>query len=142
LNVRSIIDGTGGDDDDGEGQQQLPPPAIIFFNPGFSCSDFDWSSNALSFAQQDGINQMHPSLLLPMLKRTALQKLSVWLMGICRFDDDDEQDKHFFCENAYVGLRVHQSGTMANDLYVIKRIGVSWTDSFLPKEKENSRKEK
>jgi len=41
LNVRSIIDCTSGDDDDREGQQQLPPPAIIFFNPGFSCSDFD-----------------------------------------------------------------------------------------------------
>eukprot|EP00984_Skeletonema_dohrnii_P005304 scaffold1860_cov83-Skeletonema_dohrnii-CCMP3373.AAC.1 len=37
-------------------------------------------------------------------------------------DDDDEQNKKFFlCENPYAGLRVRQSGTMANDLYVKSR---------------------
>ena len=62
MNVRSIIDGTGGDDDDGEGQQQLPPPAIIFFNPGFSCPDYDWS-NALSFAAA-GWNQSNTPFIV------------------------------------------------------------------------------
>jgi hypothetical protein len=36
-------------------------------------------------------------------------------------DDDDEEKKFFFCENPYAGLRVRQSGTMANDLYVKNR---------------------
>jgi hypothetical protein len=145
-----------GDDDNRKGhQQQLPPPdAIIFFNPGFSCPDYDWS-NALSFAAA-GWNQSNtPFIVTTNTEMEGFADIKCLVDGkyvdskelptdiveavveedgnvSSKFkhnsqdddddDGDDKQDKQFFfCENPYAGLRVRQSGTMANDLYVKNR---------------------
>ena len=37
---------------------------------------------------------------------------------LAEYEDEDSERSFFFNENPYAGLRVQQSGTMGNDLYV------------------------
>jgi hypothetical protein len=133
----------------------LPPPdVIIFFNPGFSCPDYDWSS-ALSYASSyslcDNVGGGGP---IPFLVTTNTElegyaDIKVLLDGgyinintvsrdiLEAIDypidksngssnknkqyDDEFEEQFIFGMNPYVGLRVRQSGTMGNDLFVKNR---------------------
>ena len=128
----------------GEDDTKLPcPDAIIFFNPGLSCPDYDWSK-ALSAASS--YQSSTPFLITTNTEMEGFADIKCLVDGgyvdskelpqyvletvdvetpsnNSRYDEeDDEQNKRFFfCENPYAGLRVRQSGTMANDLYVKSR---------------------
>ncbi len=129
----------------GENDATFPDPdAIIFFNPGLSCPDYDWSkalSTASSYpsstpflittnTEMEGFADIKclvdggyvASKELPMYVLETVGVETPSDNGRYNEDDDDEQNKKFFfCENPYAGLRVRQSGTMANDLYVKSR---------------------
>lgn len=136
----------------GQDQPYLPyPDVIVFFNPGFSCPDYDWSA-ALSAAtayQYSSTTSGASSGAIPFLITTnteieGLADVKYLLDGgyvdekslsrdvLEMIDhppstncgdgsDDDHLVTSFFGENPYAGLRVRQSGTMANDLYVKNR---------------------
>jgi len=123
------------------------PDAICFFNPGLSCPDYDWSK-ALSFAASsttpfllttntemegfadikclvDGGYLDSKELPTDILETIGVDDAPSSNNNSSKYnndDDDEEQNKKFFfCENPYAGLRVRQSGTMGNDLYVKSR---------------------
>ena len=130
----------------GEDDTKLPcPDAIIFFNPGLSCPDYDWSK-ALSAAssyqsstpflittntEMEGFADIKCLVDGGYVDSKELPKYVLETIDVdvettpsnnSRYDEEDEQNKRFFfCENPYAGLRVRQSGTMANDLYVKSR---------------------
>ncbi|KAL7449706.1 hypothetical protein ACHAWC_002665 [Mediolabrus comicus] len=148
--------GSNNNNGDGDNDTIPPPDAIIFFNPGFSCTDYDWST-ALKAAASSS-SSLHGSSLssTPFLVTTNTEmegyadikclvdggyidskeipagiletfsdddpsSLNDKKYSSHNDDDDEEEKKFFFCENPYAGLRVRQSGTMANDLYVKSR---------------------
>ncbi|KAL3827519.1 hypothetical protein ACHAXA_002016 [Cyclostephanos tholiformis] len=125
------------------------PDAIVFFNPGFTCPDYDWST-ALSAAAS------WPTGPTPFLVATNTEiegyadvkclldgghidprSLPVDVLDAMDHripfadkdrrrrsqDDDDDYSREAFLfrMNPYAGLRVRQSGTMGNDLYVKNR---------------------
>eukprot|EP00985_Skeletonema_marinoi_P026056 scaffold19821_cov166-Skeletonema_marinoi.AAC.13 len=133
----------------GEDTTLPDPDAIIFFNPGLSCTDYDWSK-ALSAAssyesstpflittntEMEGFADIKclvdggyvdskelPTYILETVDVESPSNNSRYNDDVEEEEDDDEQNKKFFlCENPYAGLRVRQSGTMANDLYVKSR---------------------
>lgn len=132
-------------------QPYLPyPDGIVFFNPGFSCPDYDWSA-ALSAAtayQYASTTSGASSGAIPFLittntemegladikylldggyvdekslSRDVLEMIDHPSATNCEDESDDDLVTSFFGENPYAGLRVRQSGTMANDLYVKNR---------------------
>jgi hypothetical protein len=134
------------------GSSKIPiPDVIIFFNPGFSCPDYDWSS-ALSYASSLSICDNVGGGPIPVLVTTNTElegyaDIKVLLDGgyinfstVSRdileaidYPNDNSNcnnNKHYgdefeeqciFGMNPYVGLRVRQSGTMGNDLFVKNR---------------------
>jgi len=130
----------------------LPPPdVIIFFNPGFSCPDYHWSS-ALSYASCLSICDNVGGGPIPFLVTTNTElegyadikvlldggyiNISTVSRGILEAIDypidnsncnnnkhyeDEFEEQCIFGMNPYVGLRVRQSGTMGNDLFVKNR---------------------
>jgi len=143
-------------------QQQQPstsssslsaPDAIIFFNPGFSCPDYDWSmalttaasySSSYSSSLDEAANNT-PFLITTNTEMEGIADVKCLLDGgyvhprtipdhileavdysVDKEEEEDEYDDDdepcfFFSENPYAGLRVRQSGTMGNDLYVKNR---------------------
>jgi len=101
------------------------PHAVILFNPGFTCPDYDWDETVKLFdygtallcttnTEMEGVSDCNYLLehkLLPHLPPLAAE-----IMGVKGYGD-----LTFFAENPYAGIRVRQSGTMANDLYVKNR---------------------
>ncbi|EJK75975.1 hypothetical protein THAOC_02282 [Thalassiosira oceanica] len=111
------------------------PDVVVFFNPGLSCTDYDWSM-ALERASSTSATPT-PFLLTTntelegfadvkyLLDGRHIDSTSVpkkMLEAIDHSTHDEEDDPaFFFSENPYAGLRVRQSGTMANDLYCKSR---------------------
>jgi hypothetical protein len=136
-----------GSDTNGNENNQSSPDILVFFNPGFTCPDYDWEKTLASCMK----NKQLPFLVTTNTEMEALadmqylfdrklfQDISPTLQMILQNnddaddidnldddnddDDDDESDNisSFFSLNPYCGLRVRQSGTMANDLYVKSR---------------------
>ncbi len=139
----------------GHDQPYLPyPDVIVFFNPGFSCPDYDWTA-ALSAAMAYQYSSIATSGAIPFLITTNTEMEGFadikYLLDGGYVDErslprdvlemidqtpatdgeggrhadvkecDDDRVTSFFLENPYAGLRVRQSGTMANDLYVKNR---------------------
>ena len=125
----------------GEDATLQDPDAIIFFNPGLSCPDYDWSK-ALSAASSH--QPFTPFIITTNTEMEGFADIKSLVDGgyistkelpsyvldtiadeaTSNNEDDNEDDdkkRFFFCENPYAGLRVRQSGTMANDLYVKSR---------------------
>lgn len=112
---------------------QIPSPDIVvFFNPGFTCPDYDWEE-ALSCIKKGTPMLMTTNTELEgvadvqyLLDRELIKDLPPGLgdiMGIGGSDGDQTMSDNdsFFSVNPYSGSRVRQSGTMANDLYVKSR---------------------
>ncbi|KAL3902710.1 MAG: hypothetical protein SGARI_005706, partial [Bacillariaceae sp.] len=121
-----------------DGKNSLPN-IVVFFNPGFTCPDYDWESS-LSILQQHEIpflvttnTEMEAMADIQFLHdRGIFVDIPAGLKGMFQDgeadgeDEDEESDddgssSSFFSLNPYAGLRVRQSGTMANDLYVKSR---------------------
>ena len=126
-------------------QPYLPPPdAIVFFNPGFSCEDYDWSA-ALTAASAYQVSSASlgatPFLITTNTEMEGLADMKYLLDGgyvdakslpgdileAIDYNTNGDEDgvdgsaTFFFSENTYAGMRVRQSGTMGNDLYVKSR---------------------
>jgi hypothetical protein len=115
------------------------PDFVVFFNPGFTCPDYNWAQ-AL-----DACTQRHPTRRVPFLittntemeaisdlqylhKNGYIDELPTMVAdivdGASEHDTDiaDYNDNNvFFGENSNSGIRVRQSGNMANDLFVKNR---------------------
>ena len=122
----------------GEHADSVPTPdSIAFFNPGFSCPDYDWSESLLAASNSAKAGPV-PFLITTNTEMEGFADIKYLLDNGCirpnslpgnlleaiDFDDkgigdkDDTDKSFFFGENPYHGLRVRQSGTMANDLFV------------------------
>lgn len=123
-------------------EQSIPfPDVIVFFNPGFSCPDYDWSA-ALRSAATFYKGGVTPFLVTTNTEMEGFADIKFLVDGGFidsksipdeileavdytgpkgRHDVDDADRTFFFGENPYHGLRVRQSGTMANDVYVKSR---------------------
>jgi hypothetical protein len=126
------------------GEQQTmsvpSPDVIVFFNPGFSCPDYDWSA-AVATAATSSKAGSTPFLVTTNTEMEGFADIKCLLDGgyinsksipgdileaVDHSDpkgnksqvDDEFDGTFFFGENPYHGLRVRQSGTMANDVYV------------------------
>ena len=111
------------------------PDVVVFFNPGLSCADYDWSK-ALERASSSSKFSM-PFLLTTNTEMEGFADVKCLLDGrhidstslpnemLVAIDhsthDEEDDSTFFFSENPYAGLRVRQSGTMANDLYCKSR---------------------
>ena len=123
-------------------RESVPTPdVIVFFNPGFSCPDYDWSSALDSAISSSNIGAT-PFLITTNTEMEGFADIKYLLdgdyidsksipgdilealdypstKGNC--DIDDVNKSFFFDMNPFHGLRVRQSGTMANDVYVKSR---------------------
>ena len=129
-------------------QPYLPvPDVIIFFNPGFSCPDYEWAPalQAACAYQASSSSTPTPFLVNTNTEMEGFADIKYLLDGGYmnakslpndileavdyasngnedeNFDDDISSLPFFFSLNPYAGLRVRQSGTMGNDLYVKNR---------------------
>ena len=114
-----------------------PPSVVVFFNPGLTVPDYDWSETLTC------IPEGTPFLLTTntelegiadcqyLLDANCIQSVPVGLaeiLGLLEGDDEPVETTAFFSENPFCGNRIRQSGTMANDLYVKNRwmLGGVW----------------
>ena len=127
-------------------QKQLgAPDAIVFFNPGFSCPDYDWSKALASASSSTSSSSSSiPFLITTNTEMEGFADIKCLLDGgyitstsvprdileavdhsssTANSNQQEEEDgcTFFFGENPYSGMRVRQSGTMGNDLYVKNR---------------------
>jgi hypothetical protein len=114
------------------------PDVIVFFNPGFSCPDYNWTE-ALSVAASPSKAGSTPFVVTTNTEMEGFADIQCLLGGgyidsesipddileaieydvpKSRGNIDDADMTFFFGENPYHGLRVRQSGTMANDVFV------------------------
>jgi hypothetical protein len=107
--------------------QSESPDVVVFFNPGFTCPDYDWKEALLTIGS--GV----PCLITTntelegvadaqyLLDNNFVEELPAALLGIMGSGESEEnvedEIESFFSVNPYCGMRVRQSGTMANDLY-------------------------
>lgn len=141
-NICELILQTHLSDYDTVSLKELPKPDFyVFFNPGFTCPDYKWST-ALDVCIQQNSSRKVPFLVTTNTEMEAISDLQylhqhgyiddlpatvadIVQDGILEHDKDivDYNDKHdmFFGENPNSGTRVRQSGNMANDLFVKNR---------------------
>jgi hypothetical protein len=106
------------------------PNVVVFFNPGFTCPDYDWN-DTLSC-----IKKGTPFLLTTNTELEGVADAQYLLdhdmmgtmppgladiLGASEEEGDNSVSDSFFDMNPFCGERVRQSGTMANDLYVKSR---------------------
>lgn len=113
------------------------PDVAVFFNPGFTCPDYSWLEALDSCKKFSGIpffvttntemeamadmQYLHQKGYIDSLPRSVSDIISD---GIGDHDIDSieySNEVMFFGENPNAGLRVRQSGNMANDLFVKNR---------------------
>ena len=124
-------------------KQQSSPDILVFFNPGFTCPDYEWEKTLLSCMKENRFpflvttnTEMEavadvqflfdkkffediPPTLKFILENT--EDAANEMEGTGEDDSFDYDTSSFFSPNPYCGLRVRQSGTMANDVYVKSR---------------------
>mgnify|MGYP003867149733 CR=1 FL=1 len=116
-------------------QNEIPKADIcIFFNPGFTCPDYDWSEALAAIprgtpflmttnTELEGIADCQYLLendLIQAIPPMLAEIFGSEALAIHKYEDDDGTGP-FFNENPFCGNRVRQSGTMANDLFVKNR---------------------
>jgi len=125
--------------------QSLVPDILVFFNPGFTCPDYNWKDTVEFMKDTIGIPFMVTTNteleaiadLQWLWNQKLIQEIPMGLEGILqgngsdedhrnfnRDDDDDDDEKggdSFLSVNPFSGMRVRQNGTMANDVYVKSR---------------------
>mmetsp|Transcript_20985 Transcript_20985/g.31513 ORF Transcript_20985/g.31513 Transcript_20985/m.31513 type:complete len:487 (-) Transcript_20985:73-1533(-) len=113
------------------------PDIVVFFNPGFTCPDYDWSE-ALKACQCGGIDGKTPFIVTTNTEMEAIADVQYLyqhgyidslppivadIVNEGKIDHDSNafdssKNTIFFGENVHAGTRVRQSGNMANDCYV------------------------
>lgn len=123
---------------DGEVDSAVSAPDIlVFFNPGFTCPDYNWEEavtvlrrRQLPFLVTTNTEMEGFADLQYLSDRNLIQDVPPGLSDIVQNSDETRNDANdnvnddndsFFDINPFCGLRVRQSGTMANDLYVKNR---------------------
>jgi hypothetical protein len=124
-----------------DNNKQSSPDIIVFFNPGFTCPDYDWEKSLscvkkmeIPFLVTTNTEVEAIADLQYLMDREILFDIPPGLNAILQMnsdeddggsppDDDEDADDctTFLSLNPYAGNRVRQSGTMANDLYVKSR---------------------
>jgi hypothetical protein len=128
-----------------EFSKKSPPDILIFFNPGFTCPEYNWEDTVSFMKDTPGIpfivttnTELEAIADLQYLwDRGLIQRIPAGLMDMfegtgsnhedrdVNYDDDKEEEADegvsFLSVNPYCGLRVRQNGTMANDVYVKSR---------------------
>jgi hypothetical protein len=116
------------------------PDTAVFFNPGFTCTDYDWEpslsyfqSHQVPFLVATNTEMECMADIQYLMDRQIFQDIPAGLKSMLVGGGDAEEAEEggetgedvgsvsFFSLNPYAGLRVRQSGTMANDLYVKSR---------------------
>ena len=111
---------------------------VVFFNPGFTVPDYQWVESleciplgtpflSTTNTEMEGIADCQ--FLLDQDKIQSIPPGLAEMLGLYSSPDDDgDQDDEtmdspssFFAVNPFCGMRVRQSGTMANDLFVKNR---------------------
>jgi hypothetical protein len=125
-----------------ESLTNIPKPDVcVFYNPGFTCPDYDWSQTLDKFVERDDATRI-PFFATTNTEMEAISDLQFLYNGryidglpaTLREIDDALSDgdrssvghseaagNTFFGENPSSGTRVRQSGNMANDLFVKNR---------------------
>lgn len=115
------------------------PDFVVFFNPGFTCQDYNWAE-ALEACRNRNASRRVPFLITTNTEMEAISDLQYLhqngfidelpamvadiVDGASEHDTDiaDYNDNNiFFGENPNAGMRIRQSGNMANDLFVKNR---------------------
>ncbi|GKY92345.1 hypothetical protein MPSEU_000205400 [Mayamaea pseudoterrestris] len=116
-------------------EHQVPgADLVVFFNPGFTVPDYDWTQTLASIpkgtpflsttnTELEGIADCQYLLEQDMIRSIPPGLADIFGMYSA---PDEEENKPFsgasyFGVNPFAGMRVRQSGTMANDLYVKNR---------------------
>lgn len=130
-------------------KNQSKPDILVFFNPGFTCPDYTWDKtlfscmkdNRLPFLVTTNTEMEALADTQYLFDRALFQDIPQAIKYVFESngeggapgegeeqdeissDDDDNNgdNSSFFSVNPYCGLRVRQSGTMANDLFVKSR---------------------
>ena len=109
---------------------------VVFFNPGFTVPDYQWIETlacipldtpflSTTNTEMEGIADCQ--FLLDQDKIQTIPPGLAEMLGLYSSPDDDDdgramrQETSFFAVNPFCGMRVRQSGTMANDLFVKNR---------------------
>lgn len=113
------------------------PDVVIFFNPGFTCPDYQWHE-ALKVCQNHHTSSKTPFIVTTNTEMEAIADIQYLhqhgyidslppsvadIVNEGQLDHDSEtfeKSEHetiFFGENINAGTRVRQSGNMANDLF-------------------------
>ncbi len=115
------------------------PDFVVFFNPGFTCPDYDWAQ-ALDACRQIDTSRRIPFLVTTNTEMEAISELQ-YLHQHGYIDDlpamvadivegaseheadiaDCNDNNVFFGESPNSGSRIRQSGNMANDLFCKNR---------------------
>ena len=111
-----------------EGEDLKQPDIVVFFNPGFTCPDYNWKEALASIkigtpylittnTELEGIADIQF-----LVDNSFISDLPPGLANMLNMKSNDDHDgTSFFSVNPFCGDRVRQSGTMANDLYVKNR---------------------
>ena len=113
---------------------------VVFFNPGFTCPDYTWDE-ALScikagvpFLVTTNTEMEAVADCQYLLEKNLIPALPPLISDIVKGDESGKKRRHgreeedeeedygvFSSENPFAGMRVRQSGNMANDLFVKNR---------------------
>jgi len=111
------------------------PPAdiVVFFNPGFTCNDYKWTTVLDCMApgtpflvttnsEMEGVLDcqfLFHRGYIPFLPKQVEDMIDAEKggSGVLK-DEEDSQGDMFFGDNPFAGSRIRQNGTMANDLFV------------------------
>lgn len=113
-----------------------PPDVVVFFNPGFTVPDYRWIETlaciplgtpflSTTNTEMEGIADCQ--FLLDQDKIQTIPPGLADMLGLYSAPPDEEDSRttvhetSFFAVNPFCGMRVRQSGTMANDLFVKNR---------------------
>jgi hypothetical protein len=114
-------------------QKPPAPDVVVFFNPGFTCPDYEWVE-AFSCIKKgtpflmttntelEGVADVQYLLDHDLIEELPPGLIEIMGLGESSTDEDESSvNDCFFSVNPYCGSRVRQSGTMANDMYVKNR---------------------
>ncbi len=114
-----------------------PPQIAVFFNPGFTCPDYDWSA-ALSSLFLSTSSPLH-FMATTNTEVEGLEDVD-WLVShkYMKSPNSDTDGTSFFTHNPWCGDLVRQSGVLGNDLY--KKNSIIYGGLLLPTASSKSKR--
>ena len=116
-------------------QPLFAPDVVVFFNPGFTCPDYNWGGalacikSGTPFLVTTNTEMEGIADCQYLYEKGFIASLPPMIRDIVGGSNDEGEDEDmdgdesgmFFGENPFAGSRVRQSGNMANDLFVKNR---------------------